>query len=174
VYRRVLLNNSKNCASGYELGSNTNEVFHSWISGDRSQREIEVTLGIYQEMTVDDLVRVIIDPQLCKIFTMTSTLSASFKSSRNRCGWIVLLACALHQALSPAGVVVAESPNSFPYIYATRNNHNASFPVIEYFAPTGRALDHDKPAFLYNKDQGYRIVVFYGYVDIQAVSTTPQ
>lgn len=54
--------------------------------------------------------------------------------------------------------------NSFPYLYASRKNFNASFPVIEHFAPSGKKnLVSDKPDFLYKEDQGYRIVVFYGH-----------
>lgn len=57
-----------------------------------------------------------------------------------------------------------DASSSFPYIYATRKNQNASFPVIEYIAPTGQKnLDNDKPPFLYRQNQGYRIVEFYGH-----------
>jgi hypothetical protein len=50
---------------------------------------------------------------------------------------------------------------SFPYLYATKSDLNASFPVIEYIAPTSaRQLENDRPNFLYDPNQGYRIVVF--------------
>lgn len=50
--------------------------------------------------------------------------------------------------------------NSFPYLYATRSNHSASAPVIDYIAPGG---NDDRPLFLYDKHQPHRIVEFYGH-----------
>jgi hypothetical protein len=50
---------------------------------------------------------------------------------------------------------------SFPYLYATRTDLNASFPVVEYIAPPRQKdLENDRPAFLYANRQGLRIVVF--------------
>jgi thiol-disulfide isomerase/thioredoxin len=84
-----------------------------------------------------------------------SSLSSSNSSLYCWLFALTLLACS---------VVPARAQSSFPYIYASRTNHNASFPVIEYFAPTGKKqLDNDKPAFLYSEKEGYRIVVFYGH-----------
>ena len=52
-------------------------------------------------------------------------------------------------------------PASFPYLYATRTDLNASFPVVEHIAPARkRDLEDDRPSFLYAKRQGFRIVVF--------------
>jgi Erv1 / Alr family/Thioredoxin len=79
--------------------------------------------------------------------------------------WLQLLLTATlvatPQVLAKKHAAVA---NSFPYLYATRTNSNASFPVVEYFAPTGnKNLDANKPAFLYDEHQGYRIVNFYAH-----------
>lgn len=53
---------------------------------------------------------------------------------------------------------------SFPYLYANKNDLNASYPVIEYIAPTtARQLENDRPDFLYDQNQGYRIVVFVSF-----------
>jgi hypothetical protein len=55
----------------------------------------------------------------------------------------------------------ANDAASFPYLYATRTDLNASFPVVEYIAPTRQKdLENDRPSFLYAKRQGFRIVVF--------------
>jgi hypothetical protein len=52
----------------------------------------------------------------------------------------------------------------FPYMYATERNPNASYPVIDHIAPEDRReRDVQKPAFLYDPNQGYRIVNFYGH-----------
>jgi hypothetical protein len=52
-------------------------------------------------------------------------------------------------------------PASFPYLYATRTDYNASFPVVEYIAPARQKdLENDRPGFLYGPRQGFRIVVF--------------
>lgn len=67
----------------------------------------------------------------------------------------ILLAVAISSATAQDG-----DSNSFPYLYATRSNHSASAPVIEYIAPGG--ID-DKPLFLYDKHQPHRIVEFYGH-----------
>lgn len=94
------------------------------------------------------------------------TMASSRRSSIKRIAWMFRLTATFY-ALLTAVEVTAESgqgQNSFPYLYASRSNHNASFPVIEYFAPTGRKqLENDKPAFLYGDKQGYRIVEFYGH-----------
>lgn len=59
----------------------------------------------------------------------------------------------------------------FPYLYATPEDRNASFPVVEHFSPRDRGElgaddeeeEHeDRPDFLYNhENQPYRIVEFY-------------
>jgi hypothetical protein len=57
-----------------------------------------------------------------------------------------------------------DATDSFPYLYATRSNYNASFPVIEYIAPTENSkLNDDRPAFLYDKNQPARIINWYGH-----------
>lgn len=65
------------------------------------------------------------------------------------------------------GVLAAKAvtkQDSFPYLYATRSNHSASFPVIEYIAPSEKGkLNDDEPDFLYNTNQPARIVNFYGH-----------
>jgi hypothetical protein len=64
---------------------------------------------------------------------------------------------------------------SFPYLYADRNNLNASYPVVEYIAPTtAKQLENDMPYFLYDPRQGYRVVVFvsYSFVDILRLQKT--
>ena len=63
-----------------------------------------------------------------------------------------------------AGINGAQA--SFPYMYATKNDLNASYPVIEYIAPTtAKKLENDRPDFLYDKNQGYRIVEFVSSAD---------
>lgn len=62
---------------------------------------------------------------------------------------------------------------NFPYIYGIQNNPNHSFPVQEYLALShrpgvvpphedeGEFLDDDRPDFLFDENQGYRLVEFY-------------
>lgn len=60
--------------------------------------------------------------------------------------------------------IEGNDPRPFPYLYATLDNPNASYPVIEYLSPEHRGLDKDsenRPSFLYSPDNGYRIVEYY-------------
>jgi hypothetical protein len=69
-----------------------------------------------------------------------------------------------------AGISGAQT--SFPYLYATKNDLNASYPVIEYIAPTAaKQLENDRPSFLYDPNQGYRIVVFVSL--LRFIETNP-
>jgi hypothetical protein len=78
------------------------------------------------------------------------------------CVWLTMLSTFVFQA----GIVSAaeDDTGSFPYLYATVSNLNASFPVIEYLAPTNlNKRDDDRPDFLYDTNQPARIINFYGH-----------
>lgn len=91
------------------------------------------------------------------------TMAKAFLFDRSRL-CLMLLLLAVNFVSGAAAKGKADDANSFPYLYATRTNVNASFPVIEHFAPTGKKhLENNKPNFLYKGDQGYRIVNFYGH-----------
>lgn len=56
---------------------------------------------------------------------------------------------------------VAWAKESFPYLYATKDDPDASAPVVDHIAPTGRKeVLHQKPGFLYRDLDHYRIVNF--------------
>lgn len=77
---------------------------------------------------------------------------------------IALIACVLPTKIGVRAGKAVTSQDSFPYLYATRTNHSASFPVIEYLAPTEKdRLNNDEPDFLYDTNQPARIINFYGH-----------
>jgi hypothetical protein len=102
--------------------------------------------------------------------SITMGITTTFKmSTHNTTYWLLLvIAIALSISSTSARRVTrgqkagkSSEPVSFPYLYATRNDLNASYPVLEYIAPTNqKQLENDKPNFLYDQRQGYRIVVF--------------
>lgn len=65
-------------------------------------------------------------------------------------------------AASPAsGEGGIGAKDSFPYLYATRKDPDASKPVIDHIAPVGmKELTNQKPDFLYTDIDRYRIVNF--------------
>jgi thiol:disulfide interchange protein len=78
--------------------------------------------------------------------------------------WPMLLMVLVLQAGMVSVVSGGGALDSFPYLYATRSNYSASFPVIEYIAPTEASkLNDDRPDFLYDKNQPARIINWYGH-----------
>jgi hypothetical protein len=62
---------------------------------------------------------------------------------------------------TPASGEGIGAKDSFPYLYATKNNPDASAPVIDHIAPIGKKeLMSQKPDFLYKDIDRYRIVNF--------------
>lgn len=78
--------------------------------------------------------------------------------------WSMLLKILVWQAGMVSFVACGNAADSFPYLYATRSNSNASFPVVEYIAPMDKLrLNDDRPDFLYDKNQPARIINWYGH-----------
>lgn len=76
--------------------------------------------------------------------------------------WLLLLSCLPIASAKKRTPKRKKKVESFPYLYATKEDPNASFPVIDYIAPVD-LKGPDRPAFLYDTDQSYRIVEFYGH-----------
>lgn len=67
-------------------------------------------------------------------------------------------------ALFVPSCAAAATSRSFPYLYATIDDPNASHPVRDHLSPEHRGLDKDslnRPDFLYGHTNGYRIVEYY-------------
>lgn len=87
-------------------------------------------------------------------------------AARRVLGRCFLIMLALLPFLQTTNVLaqLGSSSQSFPYLYATLDDPNASYPVIDHLSPKHRGLDNDtedRPAFLYSPDNGYRIVEYY-------------
>jgi len=92
------------------------------------------------------------------------TIKSEDACSQNRSATMIVIVPRLLLTLQWALAVTAVYVPKYPFLYATKDNLNASFPVIEHLSPEYRGLDKDaidRPDFLYAPVDTYRIVEFY-------------
>jgi thiol-disulfide isomerase/thioredoxin len=80
------------------------------------------------------------------------------------CSYLIVIVMLASLLQTTSVLAQGSSSKSFPYLYATLDDPNASYPVIDHLSPPHRGLDkdtEDRPAFLYDPDNGYRIVEYY-------------